>query len=455
MSMSIDKQPPKIQPGLPPHDDDAERGILGGILLDNDAFYKVDDLLKPDDFYRPAHQVIYRAMQHLAQNKQAIDLVTLASRIRDMELLDNIGGPPYLAGLVDAVPTAAHIQHYADIVTSYALRRNVISCATDIVTKSFAEFPDTESYIDYVEQNVFEVTKKRKTQEFTPLRQVVHNTFQLIEELYERDEHITGVASGFEDMDAMTSGFQKGDLIILAARPSMGKTSFLLNITSHAAIHLKKAVAVFTLEMSKEQLVLRMITGLAQIDAHVMRTGKLKESDWPKLTQTAGILSEASIFIDDTAAITVQDVRAKARRLKLQNTLDMIVVDYLQLMRGSGRYESREREISEISRGLKAIAKELDVPVIALSQLNRSLESRMDKRPMMSDLRESGAIEQDADIIGFIYRDEVYNQDSEEKGTAEIIISKQRNGPIGTVRLAWLPQYTTFKSLAPDYMPPQ
>lgn len=444
-----------IKPGMPPHDDEAERGILGSILLENDAYYKVMDVMQPDDFYRPAHKIVYQAIVDLFQKKQAVDLVTLASRIRDMENLDQIGGPPYLASLIDAVPTSAHIEDYGEIVTSHALRRCVISSATEIVSKSFSEFDSTESYVDYVEQTIFSVTHRKKGKHFTPLRQIVHDTFQLIETLYERDSKITGVASGFEDLDDMTSGFQAGELFVIAARPSMGKTSLVLNIATHAAIHQKKSVAIFSLEMGKEQLVLRIMTALAQIDAHHMRIGKLKDSDWPKLTHAAGVLSEAKLFIDDTASITVQELRAKSRRLKMQGDLDMIVVDYLQLMRVSGRVESREREISEISRSLKAISKELEVPVLALSQLNRSLENRMDKRPMMSDLRESGAIEQDADVIAFIYRDEIYNKDTDDKGIAELILAKQRNGPIGTIQLAWVPKYTTFKALAPDYMKPE
>lgn len=442
----------EIRPGTPPRDDEAERCVLGGILIDNHAYFRIADVLFPEDFYRPAHQIIFKAIVELFQKKQVVDLVTLASRIRDLELLDQVGGPPYLASLLEAVPTAAHLEDYAQIVSAHALRRGVISKATEVVTKSFGEFESVEAYVDYVEQTIFSVTQQRRTKTITPIRNIVHSTFEMIETMYENESKLSGISSGFEDLDELTSGFQKGDLVVLAARPSMGKTSFVINIAAHASIHLKQSVAVFSLEMGKEQLVLRLMTSLGQIDAHHMRTGKLKDADWPKLTQAAGILSEANLYIDDTAAITVHEMRAKARRLKLEGQLDMVIVDYLQLMRVSGRVESREREISEISRSLKALAKELNVPVIALSQLNRSLESRSDKRPMMSDLRESGAIEQDSDVIGFIYRDEVYNKDSDDKGIAELIIAKQRNGPIGVVRLAWLPEYTTFKPLAPEYL---
>ncbi len=439
---------------VPPHDDEAERGVLGGVLLSNDSYFKIADSLNPDDFYRPAHKIIYQAVVDLFQKKQAVDLVTLASRIRDMEALDQVGGPPYLASLIESVPSAGNIEDYAQIVFARSIRRKVIAKATEVVGKSFTEFDSIESYIDYVEQTIFAITQTRSTQQITPIRQIVHSTFQFIEELYENDSQISGVASGFGDIDEMTSGFQKGDLFVIAARPSMGKTSLALNIAANVAIHLKKSVAIFSLEMSKEQLVLRLMTTLAQIDAHSMRTGKLKDSDWPKLTQAAGILSECNLFIDDTSGITVQEMRAKSRRLKREGKLDIIVVDYMQLMRVSGRVESREREISEISRNLKELAKELNVPLIALSQLNRALEARSDKRPMMSDLRESGAIEQDADVIAFIYRDEVYNRDSEEKGMAEIIFAKQRNGPIGVARLAWVPGQTSFKPLAPEtYVP--
>jgi replicative DNA helicase len=357
-------------------------------LIDNQAFYKVSDRLAPDDFYRPANKLIYQAMNDLYSRKQAMDLVTVASRLRDMNVLDQVGGPPYLASLLEAVPTSSNVESYSEIVMACAIRRRVIARATEVVTQSFSDFESTEAFIDYVEQSIFSVTHSHAATQFVPIKQIVHDTFHLIEKLYEADSQVTGIPSGFEDLDEMTAGFQKGDFFVIAARPSMGKTSFVLNIATYSVIHRKNCVAFFSLEMSKEQLVLRIMTALAQIDAHHMRVGRLKDSDWPKLTQAAGVLSEVKLFVDDTPSITIQEMRAKARRLKLENQLDLVVVDYLQLMRSSQRVESREREISEISRSLKALAKELNVPVVALSQLNRSLESRTDKRPMMSDLRE-------------------------------------------------------------------
>ena len=434
---------------VPPQNVEAEQSVLGGILLENESLYKALEFLTEQDFYKPSHQKIFRALISLSEGGKPADLVTLTQELKTMGLLNEVGGSSYLASLINNVPTAANVLYYAKIVREKALLRNLISVATEIVSKGYQEGgSDLDSLLDTAEQSIFNVSNRRYKAGFTPIREIVKSSFKVIEHLYERKESITGVSSGFEELDRLTSGFQASDLIIIASRPSMGKTSFALNIAQHAAIQAKVPSAFFSLEMSKEQLVMRMLTSLAKVDASRLRIGRLQETDWPKLTKAAGQLSEAPIFIDDTSALSVLEIRAKCRRLLVEHKIGLVVVDYLQLMRGLYYSESREKEISEISRGLKALAKELSVPVIALSQLNRAVENRNDKRPQMADLRESGAIEQDADIIGFIYRDEVYDKNSDWKGTAEFIVSKQRNGPTGIVRLAFLQQYTTFENLA-------
>ena len=439
--------------------------VLGGILLENDALNRALEILAPADFYRESHRQIFTALIALSQRNEPADLVTLTAQLKQQDQLDAVGGSNYLATLVDYVPTAANIVYYARLVKEKAVARHMISVATEIAARGYAGH-EMEQTLDWAEKSIFEISNMKIRPSYFSTRDILQDTFRAIEQLYERKELITGVASGYDDLDKMTAGFQRGDLIIIAGRPSMGKTAFSLNIVEHAAMHADKPVSalIFSLEMSKEQLVQRMLCSVSRVDASRLRTGHLGDSDWPKLTNGAGLLSDANIFIDDTPAISVLELRAKARRLKAEHDLGLIVVDYLQLMQGNNP-ESRQQEISEISRSLKALAKELNVPVVALSQLNRSLESRTDKRPMMADLRESGAIEQDADVIIFVYREAVYCEacrrrdnscDRGHENDAEIIIGKQRNGPIGTVHLTFLGKFTRFENQAQrsdDYTP--
>ncbi len=434
---------------LPPQNIEAEQMVLGAILIENDAINKVIEILVPEDFYKDVHRRIFSIILDMFESGEKIDLITLSDKI--------IGEASYLSFLVSMVPTAANIKNHAQIIREKSILRKLIHIATEIVTQAHIQSNvDIDELLDDAECSIFEITQKKTRDSFIALKNIVKGSFETIEHLYERKEMVTGLPTGFIDIDKLTSGFQPSDLIIVAGRPSMGKTTFCLNIAAHAAIYKEKSVAIFSLEMSKEQLVLRMLCSEARVDAHRLRTGYLSESDWPKLTLAAGRLSEAPIFIDDTAAISVLEMRTKARRLKAEHGLDLIIVDYLQLMRSRGNDNNREQEISNISRSLKALAKELRVPVIALSQLNRAVETRgKDKRPMLADLRESGAIEQDADVICFIYREEVYHKcecsgDGEclcgRRGMAEIIIGKQRNGPIGKVDLAFINKYTRFEN---------
>ena len=414
----------------------------------NEAVFRVHEVLTANDFYRESHRKIFKAMTQLSERGEPIDLVTLSNVLREQGGLESVGGSSYLSLLVDGMPTAANIASYAKIVREKSILRSLIQSATEIVTRGYEATGDIDNFLDHAEKIVFEIAQRRIRQAFFPLKQVVKDCFKMIEGLYERKESVTGVPTGFVDFDRLTAGLQPSDLIIVAGRPSMGKTAFALNIATHAALVKKVSVAVFSLEMSKEQLVQRMLCSEARVDASKLRSGYLSESDWPKLTRAAGHLSEAPIFIDDTAAINVLEMRAKARRLQKEHGLGLIVVDYLQLMRGVDNTDSREREISEISRSLKALAKELRVPVLALSQLNRMVENRKPPIPILADLRESGAIEQDADVIAFVFREEVYDRETVNKGTAEIIIGKQRNGPIGSVRLSFMSNYTRFENLA-------
>jgi len=422
--------------------------VLGGMLLQNDSIHRVIELLCPEDFYRDAHKKIYQAIIELYQKNEPADLVTVTNILKKNGFLEDVGGATYLSELVDRVPTAANIASYGKIIREKAIVRHLISGASDIIAKGYDDQNDVDEYLDSAEKIIFEIAQRRIHQGFFPLKDIVRDSFKAIEQLYEKKELITGVPTGYRDLDRITAGLQKSELIVIAGRPSMGKTALALNIVEHAAIEAGIVCAVFSLEMSKEQLVQRMLCSRAEVDASKLRGGFLAESDWPKLTRAAGLLSEASIFIDDSPALNVLEVRAKARRLQREHGLGLIVVDYLQLMRAIGRTESREREISEISRSLKALAKEIVVPVIALSQLNRGVEARQDKRPQLADLRESGAIEQDADVIAFIYRDEMYHPDSADAGKAEIIIGKQRNGPTGRVMLTFRNHITRFDDLA-------
>jgi len=431
-----------------PHNLDAERSVLGGVMLDNAAINHVIDLLQPQDFSRAAHVKIFEMQLRLSERGDPIDELTLVTELKAQKLLDEVGGAMYVASLCDRIPTAANIVSYAKIVRDKAVLRRLITAATDIVTQGYDESEDVDTLLDQSERLIFEISNTREERSVVPVKEIVKEAFRRIEKLYERREMVTGVTTGYDDLDKITAGLQPSDLIIIAARPSVGKTALALNIMQNCAIRAKKSTAIFSLEMSKEQLVMRMLCSEGHIDGSRLRGGFLGENDWPRLARAAGSISEAPMFIDDTAALSVLELRAKCRRLKAENKLDLAIVDYLQLMRSHRSLDSREREISEISRGLKAIAKELNIPVLALSQLNRSVESRQDKRPMMSDLRESGAIEQDADVIAFIYRDEVYNPDTQDKGIAEVIISKQRNGPIGVVRLKFFNEYTRYENLA-------
>jgi len=442
-----------IDPSLhrvPPQNLEAEQSVLGGILLDNQGLNAVLEIITARDFYSEAHRQIFEAAHNLSERGEPIDLITLSNALKDQKRLDKVGGAAYLAGLVDNVPSAANIRHYAKIVKEKAILRSLINTATEILGKTYETGADIDTVLDEAEQAIFAISENKIRQAFFPLKEIVKDSFRTIEDLYSRKELVTGVPTGFDKVDDLTSGLQKADLIIIAGRPSMGKTAFALNIAQHVAMHTATPVCIFSLEMAKEQIAMRMLAATAKVDSQRIRKGFLGEMDWPKLTTAADSLSEAPIFIDDTAAITVLEMKAKARRLKAEHGLGLVIIDYLQLMRSGTTKDSREQEISEISRSLKALAKELSVPVIALSQLNRQVEVRTNRRPQMADLRESGAIEQDADVIAFIYRDEVYNkaEDNPEKGIAEIIIAKQRNGPTGTVKLAFLEKFTSFENLA-------
>jgi replicative DNA helicase len=433
---------------LPPQNLEAEQAVLGGMLIDNDAINRVVEVVNPNDFYRDSHQKIFGAIIELYNKNEPSDLVTLTDALKARGELESVGGASYLAALVDGVPTAANVTSYSKIVREKAVLRQLITGATDIVSRGYEEKGDIDEFLDNAEKIIFEIAQRRVGAGFTTVRDIVRDSFKAIEALYEKKALITGVSTGFKDLDRLTSGLQKSDLIIVAGRPSMGKTAFALNVAENAAVEGQKVCAIFSLEMSREQLVQRMLCSRGEVDAQKLRGGFLSESDWPKLTRAAGILSEAPLFIDDSPGLTVLEVRAKARRLQREHGLDLIMVDYLQLMRGAARLESREREISDISRSLKALAKELSVPVVALSQLNRGVESRTDKKPQLADLRESGAIEQDADVIAFIYRDEMYNPSSPDVGKAEIIVGKQRNGPTGRVMLSFRKNITRFDDLA-------
>jgi replicative DNA helicase len=427
---------------------EAEQSVLGAILLENEALIKAIEFIQLEDFYREDHRQIYGAMIDLYEKNTPVDQITLTEHLKQKNKLAEVGGLTYVAELADKIPTAANIEYYAKIVRQKAILRNLITSATGIVAKATSGEEDIEAILDFSEKTIFQISENQIKPSYYPLKDILHSTFKAIEKLYEKKELITGVATGFTDLDEKTSGFQPSDLIIIAGRPSMGKTAFCLNVAQYAATENQVPTVIFSLEMSKEQLALRMLCSEARVDNHKLRSGFIAENEWGKLTLAAGRLAEASIFIDDTAGMSVFEMRAKARRLKAEHGLGMIIVDYLQLMSGSkSRSDSREQEISEISRSLKALAKELSVPVLGLSQLNRRLEDRTDKRPYMADLRESGAIEQDADVIIFIYRDEVYHPDSEEtKGTAEIIIGKQRNGPTGVVTLTFKNEFTRFEN---------
>lgn len=434
---------------VPPHSLEAEQSVLGGLMLDNEAWDQIADVVTEKDFYRRDHRMIFRAVADLANEGKPFDVVTLAEWFSSRKELDNVGGLPYLGSLANDTPSAANIKAYAAIVRENSVMRQMIQVGTEITESGFSpEGRSASELIDTAERKVFEIAEQgaKGRSGFVSIKDLLNRTVDRIDTLFQQDNPITGVPTGYSDFDDMTSGLQSSDLVIVAGRPSMGKTTFALNLAENAAIKHGLSVGIFSMEMPGEQLVMRLMSSLGRIDQHRLRTGKLDDDDWPRLTSAVGLLAEAKLFVDDTPALSPTDLRARCRRLKREHALDMIVIDYLQLMQVPGFKENRAGEISEISRSLKSLAKELHVPVIALSQLNRSLEQRPNKRPVMSDLRESGAIEQDADVIVFIYRDEVYHEDSPDKGSAEIIIGKQRNGPIGTTRLTFLGQFTRFEN---------
>jgi len=439
---------------VPPQNLDAEESVLGGVLLDMHALDRVVEVMGADDFYRGSHRKIFRAMLTLSEKGEPIDLITLADTLKARGELQEIGGATYLAELADKVPSAANIVHYARIVREKAVLRSLINVCSEIVTRCYNGEEDIERFLDEAERLIFDVSEKRIRPSFFKMGDMIMDTIKLVEKLYERKELVTGVPTGFLDLDRMTAGLQPSDLIIVAARPSVGKTAFVLNIAQYVTLHANTAVGIFSMEMAKEQLVLRMLCSEARVDNAKVRTGYLGERDFPRLAMAAGRLAEAPIYIDDTPAQNVLELRAKTRRLKREANIGLVIIDYLQLMRGLDAQENRTQELSEISRSLKSLAKELNIPVVALSQLNRQVEQRADKRPVMSDIRESGSIEQDADVIMFIYRDEVYKPDSQDEGVAEIIIGKQRNGPTGTVRLAFRKEYTRFDNLVEHAEPP-
>jgi replicative DNA helicase len=458
-------RPPVVSPleipsRIPPHNLDAERAVLGAVLLEGrEALPRIIEILRPTDFYTESHRAIFTTMQNLFDRGAPVDLITLGEELRRVGQIEFVGGPAALALLVEQASIASHLSAYAHIVRDMAVLRELIQTSTQIITQAYDAKEDVQGLVDEAERRIFGLAERRLEGSALPVGRILKNTFEYIERLYERKEHVTGVATGFEKLDHETSGFQPSDFIIIAGRPSMGKTAFALNIAQHVGVNLRGSVLVLSLEMSAPQLVQRMLCSEAKVDSQAVRTGYLSSSDWARLTSAAGRLSEARIFIDDSPGLTVLEARAKARRMKAEHGLDLLVIDYLQLMRGRGGIENRQQEISEISRSLKALAKELSVPVVALSQLSRAVEARSqrDFRPQLSDLRESGALEQDSDLILFLYRQSVYKEDlpPDETNIAEVIIGKQRNGPTGTVKVVFLPQYARFENIADHHRQPQ
>ena len=433
---------------IPPHDVDAEQAILGSMLTDQDAVIDAMEVLKPEDFYREDNKYIYQSIINLYNRGEPIDIITVKAELTSMQKFEAVGGIEYLATLPDKVPLVANADKYIKIVEEKSILRQLIKAANEIQSLGYAQNEEIDNIVDQSEKMIFNIMQGKNQKGYTQIKDVLVETFAELEKLYNQKETITGVPTGFADLDYKTAGLHNSDLVLIAARPAMGKSAFVLNIATYAAINTKKPVVIFNLEMSKEQLVNRMLCSEAMVDSNKIRTGKIDEEDWIKLATALGPLSEAPIYIDDTPGISVAEIRAKCRKLKLEKNIGLVVIDYLQLIQGSGkRNASREQEISEISRSLKILAKELDVPVIALSQLSRAAEARQDHRPMLSDLRESGAIEQDADIVMFLYRDDYYNPDSEKKNIAEIILAKHRAGSTGTVELLWMGNYTKFANL--------
>ncbi len=433
---------------VPPHDIEAEQAVIGSMLTDHDAVINSLEVLKQEDFYREDNRTIYAAMTNLYSKAEPIDLITVKAELESMGKFDQVGGWEYLAELPEKVPTTANANKYIKIVEEKSVLRSLIKTANEIIELGYDPTEDVDDVMEGAEKRIFNLMQDKNQKGYAALKDILVESFTQLEELYNRKQHITGVPSGFVDLDYRTAGFHGSELILIAARPAMGKSAFVLNIATHAAVRAKIPVAIFSLEMAKEQMVNRILCSEAMVDSNKVRTGKLEEDDWAKLAETIGPLSEAEIYIDDTPGISVTEIRAKCRKLKLEKNIGMVIIDYLQLIQGSGkRVGSREQEISEISRSLKILAKELNVPVIALSQLSRAVEQRPDHRPMLSDLRESGAIEQDADIVMFLYRDDYYNEDSEKKNMAEVIIAKHRGGSTGSIDLGWFGSYTKFVNL--------
>lgn len=431
-----------------PHNIEAEQSVLGSMLIDKAAISAAAEELEGEDFYRDNHKVIFKAIRELYQKDIPVDMITLIEHLRSTEKLDEAGGISYITEISTSVPTTANLNSYIKIVNDKATLRKLIRSATNIIETSYNKQNDVDGVVDFAEKSVFSISEEKNTSDFEAMSVVLERGFEEIERIYNNKGETTGVPSGFRDLDDKTSGFQSGDMVLIAARPSMGKTTFALNLAQYAALRSGKSVAIFSLEMSKEQLAYKLLCAEANVDMLKLRTGNLDEKDWENIARASGPLADAKIFIDDTAGISIMEMRSKCRRLKMEHGIDMILIDYLQLMSGSGGSgDNRQQEVAEISRSIKAIAKEMKCPVIALSQLSRAPEQRADHRPMLSDLRESGSIEQDADLVMFLYRDEYYDKETEDKNIAECIIAKQRNGPVGTVKLAWLGQYSKFGSL--------
>ena len=435
---------------IPPHSVESEQSILGSILLDKDAIITVAETITPNDFYKDAHRVIYESMMALNNKNEPIDMVTLTDELRKRGYLDDIGGVTYLTSLSTIVPTTSNVKYYADIVKEKSVLRQLIKASNDIINLGYGSGESAENVLDFAEKKIFDISQERTNDDFKPINQVLMDTYDMIESIYSNKSDVTGVTTGFKDLNKKINGLQRTDLILVAARPAMGKTAFALNLVQNAAIKGNASVAVFSLEMSKEQLAQRMIAAQSNVELKKMKTGTLNDADWPRIISAMAVMSDAKIFIDDTPGIKINELRSKCRKLKMEQGLDLVMIDYLQLMESDSKNESRQQEISKISRSLKILAKELDCPVVALSQLSRAPEQRADHRPVLSDLRESGAIEQDADIVMFLYRDEYYHSDSEKKDLAEIIIAKNRHGETGSVELVWMGSIQRFGDKVKD-----
>lgn len=435
---------------IPPHSVESEQSILGSILLDKDAIITVAETITPTDFYKDAHRIIYESMMALNNKNEPIDMVTLTDELRKRGYLDDIGGVTYLTSLSTIVPTTSNVKYYADIVKEKSVLRQLIKASNDIINLGYGSGESAENVLDFAEKKIFDISQERTNDDFKPINQVLMDTYDMIESIYSNKSDVIGVTTGFKDLNKKINGLQRTDLILVAARPAMGKTAFALNLVQNAAIKGNASVAVFSLEMSKEQLAQRMIAAQSNVELKKMKTGTLNDADWPRIISAMAVMSDAKIFIDDTPGIKINELRSKCRKLKMEQGLDLVMIDYLQLMESDSKNESRQQEISKISRSLKILAKELDCPVVALSQLSRAPEQRADHRPVLSDLRESGAIEQDADIVMFLYRDEYYHSDSEKKDLAEIIIAKNRHGETGSVELVWMGSIQRFGDKVED-----